>query len=171
MVELKLDTNAVNALFPEGTEARVALQQAVINNITSEILGKRITKDIHDLVNAAVTSMGLDFNFQDMIQKELNTYMKARGWGSNYKELQPSRKEEIKKLVEAEVRDISHTAFEDIIKSCTEDAKTRFEDGMERKITYALSKVEDKVSSRLNEKWKEILDNALVQRLGLAVKP
>lgn len=170
MVELKLDTTAVNALFPEGTEARVALQQAVINNITNGIIGKQIPKDIRDMVDAAAKNMGLDFNFQDMVQKELNSYMKNRGWGSSAKELQPTRKSELKSLVEAEIRNIAHDSFEGIVKNCTEEAKKQFEDGMERKIKYALSKTDAHFASRLNENFKQILDAALAQRLGLQVK-
>lgn len=48
---LRLDTNAVDALFPEGTQARVELQQAVIaeiirRQIKPEALGESVTSQI-----------------------------------------------------------------------------------------------------------------------------
>lgn len=36
-ISLKLDTAAVNSLFPEGSEARLQLQQAVINNVVDRM--------------------------------------------------------------------------------------------------------------------------------------
>ena len=42
MIDLKLDTNAVMSLFPEGSEARLKLQSAVIANVI-----ERTTKTPH----------------------------------------------------------------------------------------------------------------------------
>ena len=44
-VQLKLDTGAVNALFPEGTQARVDLQQCVMMNIARANLSKAMRDD------------------------------------------------------------------------------------------------------------------------------
>lgn len=168
-VELKLDTAAVNALFPEGTEARVALQQAVINNITSNILDKRINEDIREQVRNAAAAMGVNDNLQTKVQTEMRRYLVEKGWNTRGK-IQTSRLEEVKAIINQEVQDTTYQIFEDLIKKCTEEAKTKFADGMERKINYALSNAESHFSSRLNEKFKGILDLALAQRLGLEVK-
>jgi len=169
MVELKLDTMALNALFPEGTEARVALQQAVINNITTNILDKRINKDITQQIQLAAEAFGVNTSMQEQIQTQLKTYLTARSWNKPVK-IQDSRSSEVKSLVESEVRTYTHELFENIIKTCTEEAKKQFEVGMERKIKYALSQAESHFASRLNENFKGVLDAALAQRLGLQVK-
>lgn len=42
-VQLKLDAQAMTALFPEGSEIRLALQQAVINEVARNIVDRNIT--------------------------------------------------------------------------------------------------------------------------------
>lgn len=170
MVELKLDTAAVNALFPEGTQARVNLQQAVINNITSSILDKRANKDVQEQIRIAAEEHGMKSSLPVLVQTELRKYLTERGWNNTSVRLQNTRAQEVRSLVEAEVRGITHTLFEDIIKQCADDAKQRFKDGIERKIAYALANSEAHFAARLNDGFKEILDKALADRLGLAVK-
>ena len=54
-IQLKLDTSAVESLFPEGSEARLTLQQAVIQNI----------------VDRMPSSSGMeDFVYQQFIKKQ-----------------------------------------------------------------------------------------------------
>ena len=170
MVELKLDTAAVNALFPDGTQARVDLQQAVINNIVTGILSKRIDEVLVKQIHTAVLDMGLETSLRQLVQSELNSYLEKRSWNSRNDVLTNVNKTAVKAAVEQEVKNLSASVFDDIVKECTDKAKETFSEGMKRKIDYALSNSESHFSARLNEKFKEILDQALAQRLGLAVK-
>lgn len=60
--EIKIDSNALERLFPEGTEARVKLQQAVIQNFATRVikdqsqasLARLIRKEIEPVVKDAV---------------------------------------------------------------------------------------------------------------------
>lgn len=167
MVELKLDTAAVNALFPEGTEARIGLQQAVINNIVTNILEKRIDAEVIKQIDAAVASVGMSSSIQSLVQTELNGYLQKRGWNQREGDLTEVSKAAVKKAVEQEVKNLSYLAFDEVIKECTDRAKTDFADGMKRKIDYALQNSESHFAARLNERFKEVLDAALTQRLGL----
>jgi len=55
-MQLKLDTQALTALFPPGTEARVELQSAVIAEFTRKSLRPELLgKDISDRLDAART--------------------------------------------------------------------------------------------------------------------
>jgi hypothetical protein len=49
--ELKLNTQAINTLFPEGSDTRVKLQQSVINNMARTLLTKSSTAQIYNAVN------------------------------------------------------------------------------------------------------------------------
>ncbi|QGZ16369.1 hypothetical protein Hena1_02190 [Erwinia phage Hena1] len=169
MVELKLDTAAVNALFPEGTQARVNLQQAVINNITSNILDKRINQDVLRQIEETAKEYTLDQSLTARVQKELDAYLTKRGWNSPAG-LTSVRKSEVQSIVNAEVKGLCYAMFEELVKECTENAKKEFGDGMTRKIRYALENAQAHFAARLNDGFKEILDKAIVQRMGLEVK-
>lgn len=170
MVQLKLDTAAVNALFPEGTQARVDLQQAVINNIVTGILSKRIDEVLVKQIHTAVLDMGLETSLRQLVQTELNSYLEKRSWNSRGDVLNNVSKANVKAAVEQEVKNLSSSVFEDIIKECTDKAKETFSDGMKRKIDYALENSQAHFAARLNDKFKDVLDAALASRLGLAVK-
>lgn len=55
-IELKLDTNALESLFPAGSEARVNLQKAVIANfIRAHVKPSFVTAEVEKLVKEAQT--------------------------------------------------------------------------------------------------------------------
>lgn len=60
MTEIKLDTQALNALFPEGSEARVKLQNAVIFNFVSKnFKTNTFGKEVEQYIIKAKTEMTL----------------------------------------------------------------------------------------------------------------
>ena len=70
MMVLKLDTDAVQLLFPEGTEARVKLQDAVIDNVVRRlmtkdytVLGERFQGEIRAQISKHLSTQGATFNF------------------------------------------------------------------------------------------------------------
>ena len=48
IMKIQLDTNAMNALFPEGSEARVELQAAVIANFATRIRDNQIERIVRE---------------------------------------------------------------------------------------------------------------------------
>lgn len=64
-VELKLDAAAMAALFPEGTQVRLELQQAVINETVRNIIDRNLSgtrsiidKAVNDQITAALAAVG-----------------------------------------------------------------------------------------------------------------
>lgn len=53
LAEFKLDASALTALFPEGTEARLKLQETVMNEIVRKIVDRNVT-NMQAAINAAV---------------------------------------------------------------------------------------------------------------------
>ena len=51
--EFKLDASAIMALFPEGTEARLKLQETVMNEIVRKLVDRNVTQ-MTAAINAAV---------------------------------------------------------------------------------------------------------------------
>ncbi len=54
-MKLSLDATALNALFPEGTEARVELQQAVLGNFVKNMFSKSMPKEVKEYVEGIIT--------------------------------------------------------------------------------------------------------------------
>lgn len=90
-IEFKLDTHAVETLFPEGTEARVKLQQAVIEEFTR--------RHIKSMINGVVDDPYLTRVVEEAKTKLLSDYFiadKESGWNKNYKMmLTPKHKDAI----------------------------------------------------------------------------
>lgn len=59
MVSLKLDSDAVASLFPEGSQARIDLQSAVITNIASRYLKDASNTQIQEAVAESLTDFKL----------------------------------------------------------------------------------------------------------------
>ncbi|MGC5352342.1 hypothetical protein ACPXAT_27300, partial [Klebsiella pneumoniae] len=58
LIDLKLDTNTIRQLFPEGTEIRAALQQSVIQNIVKEMVLKDSDNKIRKAVSQEIELLG-----------------------------------------------------------------------------------------------------------------
>ena len=68
-IQLKLDTNAVESLFPEGSEVRVQLQNAVIAEMTKRLYDKAMK----EAVNEALSGLRavIDEKAKEVIQEEI----------------------------------------------------------------------------------------------------
>ncbi len=75
MLELKIDTQALNALFPEGSEARLNLQQAVIQNFADRLIKGQGAEAV---VKYLQTNLAPQVKFQ--IEKTMEEYMTKANW-------------------------------------------------------------------------------------------
>lgn len=86
-MEIKLDTNAVRSLFPEGSEARVKLQQAVINNIVNEMIkvktNEKLKEHINESVKEHVKSLDLP-NISAMCNEAIKDVLERVGFGFRF---------------------------------------------------------------------------------------
>jgi hypothetical protein len=62
MIDLKLDTNAVMSLFPEGSEARLKLQSAVISNVIERTTkSASVDPELKKMIDDGVAAAGKEF--------------------------------------------------------------------------------------------------------------
>ncbi|MBS49922.1 MAG: hypothetical protein CMN60_21355 [Sphingobium sp.] len=75
-IQLKLDTNAVESLFPEGSEVRVQLQNAVIAEMTKRLYDKAMKEALNEALSGLRAV--IDEKAKEVIQEEIakveNTY-------------------------------------------------------------------------------------------------
>jgi hypothetical protein len=124
-VNIQLDTNAVNTLFPEGTEARVKLQQAVLSNV----------------INAHIKTAGANFLLQEvnlvlrpLVQELTREYFDRLNYDKPTESLKQKMTEILRKhidtelnLVAMEQRGVLHERVEEITKKMMERVDVELE--------------------------------------------
>lgn len=168
MIELKLDTAAVEKLFPEGTELRVNLQQAVVNNIANRALNRKISHDIDNAIRKHVQEECGMFDLTTLVAKDLEKYIEKSGW-KEFK-VNDNANTNVRNAVEKKVHEVSDEVFNRLINKAIDDATERAKESIDRKIAYALSNLEGMIAKRLNEKFSAIVDAAIAAKLGMEIK-
>ncbi len=80
MIDLKLDTNAVMKLF-DTEEARVNLQQAVINNVVKELVLKNSKNKVRETIQKEISLVGARLpDVQPMVKEQLKYFFESKGW-------------------------------------------------------------------------------------------
>lgn len=68
-IRLQLDTKAVESLFPEGSEARVDLQQAIVQNMANRLLNESSTEMIRKIVKEE--ELSLHQTLEEQVEKAI----------------------------------------------------------------------------------------------------
>lgn len=161
-VDIKLDSNALQALFPEGTEARVRLQSAVIQNYAQANL-KGCTKQVKEEVMSEMRRMlgtkELHNAVVEQVREEISVYWKpAAGFGPVY-QLTKEGRERIASCVSDQISAIIH---ENVRAKLNEATKTAEEIISRYASTLTSERMEEmferKLETRMNEFIKQMLD-------------
>lgn len=152
-MELKLDVHALNALFPEGTEARLKLQQCVL-----EEFSRRHFKSMDNLIRKNVQEL------QTVVDAQLEPLLKEHGWTKWYSswKLPPAVREELASKVNDLVRAESNDMIREAGKEAARMAMSRLDDTINHTVDRML---EAKVTELLNREADETLKGALRSRL------
>lgn len=86
-MKIQLDTKALEALFPEGSDARVDLQNAVIANFAKKIHERQVGNQIHDVVSQAIRESGQNVDAYNIARDVLNSQLSGNSWNSAGREL------------------------------------------------------------------------------------
>lgn len=169
MLSLKFDTDSLRKLFPEGSQACLDLQAAVIKNVVdhaiSKKLGDEINAEIHRQVNAAMGSLNIaklvKVQFEDIIEKR---------WGSNNvfeSNIEGVRKlkEVIEKAVEKESKDVIKDVLDRATEKAVENLSTNQEQYVQDTITRIEGRAEKVIRGTLNTRYPAIIDAAIQARL------
>lgn len=168
MVELKLDTAAVEKLFPEGTELRVNLQQAVVNNIAKRILDRDISVRLETLIRTHVTHECGMMDLNTLVKNALDAHLEKSGWHDH--RLKDSTTSQIRELVKKKVQQLADSEMQKIINDTLSRSTNTMKDTLDRHIDNALQDVEKHIAARLNQKFAAVVDAAIAAKLGMEVK-
>ena len=110
---IKLNTGAMNALFPEGTPARVELQQAVIQNFFDRALKIKMVDNITGRL-AEVERKTKEYMDEALLEQ---LGLKKTGYYGNTWEFKP----ETKTILAQQVRTISTPLVDEAVRNATVD--------------------------------------------------
>lgn len=108
-MKIQLDTNAMNALFPEGSESRVELQKAVIANFATRIRDEQLKSIVRDeLRGVGFPEAELREEFRRIIRIHFTDQ-----WG--IPNLVVKEQSDIKAAIRTAVRDHANSIFRQLI--------------------------------------------------------
>ncbi|QBX32629.1 hypothetical protein Asfd1_3 [Aeromonas phage Asfd_1] len=79
-MKIQLDTKALEALFPEGSEARVELQNAVIANFAKKMQEKHLEDVTRQQIHKAVRDAGVSMDSYSIVRNMVNKTITNNGW-------------------------------------------------------------------------------------------
>ncbi|APU02496.1 hypothetical protein [Aeromonas phage SW69-9] len=86
-MKIQLDTKALEALFPEGSEARVELQNAVIANFAKKMQEKHLEGVTREQIQKAVRDAGVSMDSYSIVRDMLNKTITNNGWDASNAQL------------------------------------------------------------------------------------
>ena len=86
-MKIQLDTKALESLFPEGSEARVELQNAVIANFAKKMQEKHLEDVTRNQIHTAVREAGVSMDSYSIVRNILNKTITSNGWNASSAQL------------------------------------------------------------------------------------
>lgn len=86
-MKIQLDTKALESLFPEGSEARVELQNAAIANFAKKMQEKHLEDVTRDQIRTAVQEAGVSMDSYSIVRDMLNKTITNNGWDASSAQL------------------------------------------------------------------------------------
>lgn len=138
-MKIQLDTKALNALFPEGSEARVELQQAVIQNFMQKAYSHKLEQEISACVNNLEIATREDIYF--MVAKQLGEKFELVYGNNSYKKELKAKRSEVQKFLDTFKSDTANAMINDFFE--------KISNGMEETIEKTLNSSEAEHNIRI----------------------
>ena len=111
-MEIKLDVAALNALFPEGSTARVELERAVIASVTNKIG----SKTLHSIVRQEIEKIQDVTNVRKEVQRLMSEFFEPKDRYTRELALTPEQK----KAVCTDVHHIYREMVREVLNECVD---------------------------------------------------
>lgn len=77
---IRLNPDALNSLFPEGSEARVQLQNSVLTQAAGQFVKGQLTPEVQEFLQAAVSKVAAHIDLEQHIAA---AFARKNGWSSD----------------------------------------------------------------------------------------
>lgn len=167
MTTITLDTNALNALFPEGTQSRVDLRQAVIQNFVDRNFIRLGDEALKAMVKAEIINRTRDLpSVKDEVEKQVQALFVQKGW--NDTDTDPVFRNSLRQIVETKAREDIDAMVNKAVENGIKSIDIRTQQSVDRSIKIAEEKFMEMVSRRLVTAWTKVVDGAIKIKLGWA---
>lgn len=165
MIDIKLYTNAVRQLFPEGTVARSQLQQSVIANIAKDLIVKDTGNNVRKIIQEEINAYGLIIpDVTPAVQAEMAKWFESRDYGYE-KHATEELKGRLQEAANREARATIDAIVQELIKTATDNAMKN----LEYKIEAATRRIEQIIVDRVNKSFASIIDQAVAEKIKKAI--
>lgn len=162
MIDLKLDTNAVMKLF-DTPEARVNLQQAVINNVVKELVLKNSKNKVQETIQKEISLVGARLpDVAEPVREEMAKFFKKKGWDdvTGTIELDNRMRQAASKLANERVVEA--------VQEHIDDAMEQLKSKVDYMLKISEQQMTDIVERQLNKVFTCALNKAIATRLEAA---
>lgn len=152
-MKIVLGHEAINALFPEGSEARIELQRHVMQCFVQQHLkASAVTKEVRDLVDVAK---------RDAVKEAARELGIGSSWGS------VTLSDDFKR----KLRDLARDAHSEAAREAMREAANQAAESMRKDLEYMIrSRLEQTVQKELMAKVGEKLQAAMQSAVASAIK-
>ncbi|QFR55855.1 hypothetical protein JC221_209 [Yersinia phage JC221] len=169
MIGLKLDTNALLSLFPEGSQARLDLQAGIIANVVSSVIGKKVSEEIGKAVNDEVLKQIGYLDIDNLVRGHFKQYAENR-WGyRSIIDANPAGIRELSAKVKSTIEHECSSIIDDIRREAQNKAKeelianeSKFIEDTTKNLTTVVRK---EIIKQVNTEWKDLIDEAIKAKL------
>ncbi len=159
MIDLKLDTNAVMKLF-DTEEARVNLQQAVINNVVKELVLKNSKNKVQETIQKEISLVGARLpDVQPMVKEQLKKFFESKGWNKVEGTF------ELERIMQEEANRIAYTQVVEAVNKQVDKAMQDLSYKINQTLQMSEARMEEMVSKRLIASFGSVIDKVIAERL------
>lgn len=159
MIDLKLDTNAVLKLF-DTEEARVNLQQAVINNVVKELVLKNSKNKVQETIQKEISLVGARLpDVQPMVKEQLKKFFESKGWNKVEGTF------ELERIMREEANRIAYTQVVEAVNAQVDKAMQDLSYKINQTLQMSEARMEEMVSKRLIASFGSVIDKVIAERL------
>lgn len=161
MIDLKLDTNAMNELFPEGSALRLNLQNAVMANFVRKNADVWMSTEVHNIIHQiAKEEMRLEDHYPRMFKKELEKYFRLQFPTMEASELTLKSRQ----LIEEHVSKAVHLQMADMVDQAIKNISI---EQVQLMINERIDKnIEGYINASVDHRVKAILNTAMNSTKG-----
>lgn len=169
MISLKLDTQSVLALFPEGSQARLDLQAAIIANVVNSVIGKKVSAEISKAIDDEVYRQIGKIDIPAEVKLQFFDYAQMRWGHSHVADANPTGcrilAAKVKERVQEECRQTIGNICEEIQIDLSKNLKDRESEFISRVTQNLQSVVRKEIVGQVNKSFPSIIDEAIKARL------
>lgn len=151
---LKLNMNVLSALFPEGTEARVELQQAVLAEVSRTYVKQALSADVQNYLRTLTQEIKQSTDVKGVVAKYFDT---SAAWNSVTK-LKPGT--DLTKAITTAVENGLSDQFYQALSDKVEAVAKEYEDKLEARVEYAVKQRIDRLTTDAIQKRVDAAVNA-----------